>query len=377
MLQKDGENVSRALKENFRDEVEFLKGKKGSVVFKLVNSIFDGKKKKPRSYHIPNAYVGSDHEGMAFEMLVYNSKKPRQTKAGLVLTDYLPPSIIFSPRGDLVIPVAQKDLIIYLLNHPRRAKNKLGDGKKKPLFYLEDKNKEAQEKVLAKSAKAKMEKYLYDDESRLPEEDLREIAKALQVPGVDEMQLALVQTSIEDHCRNNPNKFLQYKGVGKEVKMRSNLHSAIESGIISYDGLKRKWLLKNKNTKKDVFIAPVRSTENEMDALVLWLKNLDTDNTYSKIMELLTGNIQPTKESLSKEAFMKAESEKLRLENENLRLQLQLKDKKKADKVDAGVSEEVIELRKKCDELGIEYHHANKQEALERLIRKHEAAVEA
>ena len=43
------------------------------------------------------------------------------------------------------------DLIIFMMGHPRRANNKLGEGKKRPLFYLENKNLEAKERVLSKS----------------------------------------------------------------------------------------------------------------------------------------------------------------------------------------------------------------------------------
>lgn len=328
-------NITKDIQKKFPEEIKII-GKKPQVVFKLVNSVHDGKKKKPRSWHTPNAYAISDDDGNVSEFLYYLTTKNRQVKGAIgTLTEYLPASIVFSPRGDMVINSSQKDLIIFLLNHPRRAKNKYGDGNKRPLFYLEDKNAEAAEKVAAESAKAKMKKYLYDDESRLPEEDLRTIAKALRVPAVDQMELPLVQVSIEEHCKNNPHKFLQFKGVGKDVKMRSNLQEAAEKGIIKYDPLKRKWLFINSETEKEAFISPVRNTENEMDALISWLKNLDTDGTYGKIIELMTGKIQPTPEALSETERIKAEADRLEKENENLRLQLQLKesgDKKPSNK---------------------------------------------
>ena len=53
-----------------------------------------------------------------------------------------------------------------------------------------------------------MKKLIYDEDSRLPEGELRTIAKALRVSGVDQMELPLVQVSIEDQCKTNPNKFL-------------------------------------------------------------------------------------------------------------------------------------------------------------------------
>ena len=334
MLQKDSVNITKDIAKKFKEETELLKGKQ-QVTFRLVNSIHNGKDKKPRSYHIPNAYATNDDDGNVSEFLFYKTTKNKQTKAGAVLTEYLPPSIIFSPRGDLVVNVAtDKDLIIFMLNHPRRAKNKYGDGKKRPLFYLEDKNAEARERVAAESAKARMKKLIYDEDDRLEEEELRTIARALRVSGVDQMELALVQVSIEEQCKTNPNKFLQFKGVGKDVQMMSNLQEAVEKGILKYDPLKRKWSFNNPETEKQAFIAPVRPTEDEMNALVSWLKNTDTDDTYGKIMEIITGKIQPTKEKVSEAETVLAEAETAKAEAEKAKAEAE-KAKAEAEKAKA------------------------------------------
>ena len=99
MLRKDGENISKKIKEIFKEDLAVI-GSKQQLVFRLVNSIHDGKKKKPRSWHTPNAYASQDIDGNVSEYLYYKSTKQSPTKLGTVLTDYLPPSIIFSPRGD-------------------------------------------------------------------------------------------------------------------------------------------------------------------------------------------------------------------------------------------------------------------------------------
>jgi hypothetical protein len=323
MLQQDGTNITKNIQKKFPKQFELVKGK-NQVVFRLVNSIYNGKDRKPRSYHIPNAYAIQDDDGNVSEYLFYKNTKNKPTKLGTVLTEYLPPSIIFSPRGDLIINGKDKDLVMFMLNHPRRAKNKYGAGDKRPLFYLEDKNAEAVEKVQAESAKSKMKSLIYDEEHRLAEEDLRTIGGALRIPEASTMPLPLLQVSIEDQCKSNPSKFLQIKSVGKDVQMMSNLQKAAEQGFLKYDALKRKWVFVNKETKKEVLIAPVRPTEEEMPALVSWLKNQDTDGTYGKIMEMLTGKVQPTTASLNETEKIKAESERLEKENENLRLQLEL-----------------------------------------------------
>jgi len=323
MLQKDGDNISKGIEKIFKKELELVKNKP-QVVFKLVNSIYDGKKKKPRSWATPNAYSTSDDHGNVSEFLYYKSKKNNQTKLGTVLTEYLPPSITFSPRGDLTVNAQDKDLIIFMLNHPRRAKNKNGSGSKRPLFYMEDKKAEAKEKVASEAGVAKMKKLIYDEDDRLPEEKLRVIAKSLRVGNVDLLSLEEVQVGIEQMCRYNPNKFLSSVGLGKDVTMKSNLQSAIESGILRCD--KGRWTLLNKDTNKTQPLATVRKSEDEVEALISWFKNVDEEDTYGKVMELLTGQVQPSKKSQSngETEILRAEAEKLKAENENLKLKLQL-----------------------------------------------------
>jgi len=168
-----------------------------------------------------------------------------------------------------------------------------------------------------------MKKLIYDEDDRLPEDKLRVIAKSLRVGNVDILSLEEVQVGIEQMCKYNPNKFLSSVGLGKDVTMKSNLQSAIESGIIRCD--KGRWILSNKETNKTQSLATVRKSEDEVDALISWFKNVDEEDTYGKVMELLTGQVQPNKKSQSNaEAIHKAETEKLRTEIEKLKLTLQV-----------------------------------------------------
>jgi hypothetical protein len=338
MLKKDNQNITKEIAKKFPNEFDLIKGKK-QVTFKLVNSIFNGKEKSPRSYSIQPAYATQDDDGDVQEFLYYQSVKKR-TIAGVAQDEYSPGLLTFGSRGDFIINLIDADgklinfdLFILLFNHPRRAKNKYGDGKKRPIFYLEDKNAEAVERVEAESARAQMKKLIYDPEARMKEEDLRTIARALRIPGVDDMNFpGLLQTSIEDACKVNPTKFLQFKGVGKEVQMRANLQKAAEKGVIKHDPLKRKWMLNNTDTGKMEAIAPVRPTENEMEALMAWLKNVDTDDTYGKIMELATGKIQ--EKAKPKESADAERARMLEAENENLRLKLQLAEQRESTSTD-------------------------------------------
>ena len=325
MLQKDGVNITKDIRAKFPEECKLLENNK-QVVFKLVNSVFDGKSKKPRSFGLPTYYATQDDDGNTSEYVYYNNVR-KKTINGVVQDEFSPEFIYFSSRGDLIINLGDKqnqnlDLFLYMMRYPRRAKNKYGDGSRRPLFYLEDKNAEAMEKVAAESARAKMMKYLYDEESRLPEEDLRTIAKALRIPNVDNLKLPLIQTSIEDACKNNPHKFIQFKNVGKDVEMRSVLQTATDKGIIKFDSStkKRGWYLNDTDSDKTAKLTNVRQSDNEMETLMSWLKNHDVDDYYGKIVELVTGKIQINKSPKTELEELQMRLKVLEAENENLKL---------------------------------------------------------
>jgi len=386
MLKKDGKNITKDIKKVFAENFEHLTGSKKVAVFKLVNSIHNGKNKKPRSYRIPTKYVSSNSNGDTSEFIYFKNEQQKNI-GGVMQNEYKPYLLEFGSRGDMMVTLGENqrennDLFVWLMNHPRRAKNKNGDGTKRPIFYLEDKNVEAAEKVSLKEAEATMKKYLYDPESRLPEDDLRIIAKALRVVGVDNMERALVQTNIEKKCSKNPNLFLGMKSIGKEVEMRSNLHVASEKGILSFNGVKMKWILNNFDSGGKSELVTVRKTENEMDALIYWLKNKDENDHYGKIVELLTG--KPTFKTASNPNPVDSDlALKLKLaEEENKKLALQLELAKSGsteikEKIEnSNVGEKLVlenlnleELRELAKKHNIEFHHMHKEPKLISLLK--------
>jgi len=331
MLQKDGENITKNIKEIFEDDFKFINKRTKTVTFKLVNSIYNGKDKTPRSYHIETSYISRDHDsGDTSEYRYY--KNSRQTlTGGLPQQMFTPEFVSFSQRGDISINIGESgtdnlDLLAFFLNHPRLAKSKSGDGVKRSLFYLEDKNKEAIDKVMFKKDKAKMDSYLYNEETRLSDDKLKTIALALRVSGVEDMNIQRIQTSIEDRCKKNPSLFLGMTEVNEAVMMRANIQKGVDQGFLSLNSLRDKWILSNKDSGESSKLATVRKLENPTDALVYWFNNTDNSDTYGKLMELLTG--KPVKRSNKPEEVKNSEPSELEIklklaeaENEKLRLQ--------------------------------------------------------
>ena len=332
MLRKDNQNITKNIKKEFKEELSFLTPRTKSVVFKLVNSIHNGKDRTPRSYHIETAYTSREVNGDTSEYRYYKSENKKNI-GGFIQETFSPELIGFTQRGDISINIGENqsenlDVLIYFLNHPRRAKNRTGDGMKRALFYLEDKNKEAIDKVSFKKDSAKMSSYLYNEETRLSDEKLITIAEALRVQGVEDMNIQRIQTSIEDKCKKNPSLFLSMAEVNTDVVMRANIQKAAEQGFINYspngrDGSGGRWTLNDTDSGDTSDLAPVRKLEDETNALVYWFNNIDTTRSYDKLVELLTG--KPTKRSKEVEISENSELEiKLKLaeaENEKLKLQ--------------------------------------------------------
>ncbi len=352
MLQKDGNPINKGFKKEFAEEFESLDKKSTTVIFRLVSSIYDGKTRVPRSYSIPSEVTVFEGGGDSSEYVYYKTKKDKVV-GGVMQTIYEPSIVTFGSRGEIMLDVEREaDLFIFLMKHSRRALAANGDGVRKPIFYLVDKTKEAKEKVAKKQAVIQMQKYLYDPESRLKDEDLLTIARALRVPNIDaETDIAFIQTSIEDKVKRNPQLFLDMKEVGDEVQMRANLQLAIEANILFLNTRTFRWELKDTDSGKKADLAVVRKNEDAMARLVYWLKHTDDNDHYGKVMELLTGSPVERKEAapqVDSDIDKQLELEKLKQKNlqqekENLDRAEALKNGATTEEASPEATEEAVE----------------------------------
>lgn len=376
MLQKDGEVIRKGFRNLFKEEFDLIDKKDTRVVFKLINSIHNGKDRIPRSYSIPTETRVFDEGGDASEYVYYHSKQTKVVNG--VMQDIFSPGLLtFSPRGDFSVDIEKDpDLFIFMMKNSRRALGKNGDGTRKAIFYLEDKTAESKERVAKRAASIQMQKYLYDPEARLSDDKLRTIAQALRVAGIDEnTSIELVQTSIEDKVKNNPQLFLGMKEFGAEVQMRANLQQAAERGILSFNTKTYRWILVDSDSGNKADLAVVKKTEDTMAALVYWLKNTDDNDHYGKIVELLTGKPSERVSNKQEESELDKQLKLQEMKNKELELQVKLAEANKGNSSDVSPKEEedlpiiddmdIDEIKEQfAKPHGVKYNHLTTKEKL-------------
>ena len=132
-----------------------------------------------------------------------------------------------------------------------------------------------------------MERLLWTKDHRLSNEDLTIIARALRIPGVEDMNIQLIQKEIERVCKSNPQRFLNLKKLDKETEMRADIQNAVEKGILNFDSKpnKRKWSMTDGGNTAELCSA--RKTDDPVSSLVFFLKNNDSNDHHGRIKELI------------------------------------------------------------------------------------------
>jgi hypothetical protein len=290
MLEKNGYPVEM---EKHRKEILKIVGRKKRVTFQLVNSLSRvderGRRRYKRRHLIENVFVSNDDKGNTVEFRYYKNKREKGNNSYSNIA-YTPEFTMFENEGkvDILLGDSQNqnlDLFWFLWNHNRKASNKNETGSKRALFYFVDENREALEFAQKMEADAEMRKLLWDKDSRLSNDELITIARALRVVGVDDMNIQRVQTEIQKKCQNNPHRFLNLQKSDKETEMKSKIQQACEAGILNFDKTKLQWYMTDGGNSAK--LCPVRKTDDNVSALIYFLKNNDDNDHYGRILELV------------------------------------------------------------------------------------------
>lgn len=283
-----------------RKEILKIIGKKNVVTFQLVNSLSwldgQGRRRYKRRHLIENVCVTNDEKGNTVEYRYYKSKREKG-KGGVSNIAYTPEFSMFENGGKININVGEGqnenlDLFWFLWNHSRKASNKNETGSRRPLFYFIDENQEALLYAQKMEADAEMRKLLWDKKDRLENEELEDIARALRIPGVDQMNIQRVQQEIQRTCATNPQRFLNLIKSDDETKMKSVIQEAQENGMLLFDNKKLQWIMID--GEKQAVLCPVRKTDDNVNALVYFLKHQDDNDHYGRIVEMLEEEKAPT-----------------------------------------------------------------------------------
>lgn len=277
-----------------RQEILKIVGKKNVVTFQLVNSLSrvdpkTGRRRYKRRHLIENVYVTNDDKGETIEFRYYKNKRDKG-RGGISNMAYTPEFSMFENGGKININIGEGqnenlDLFWFLWNHNRKASNKNETGSKRPLFYFVDENQEALLYAQKMEADAEMRKLLWDKSDRLDNDVLETIARALRIPGVDEMNIERVQQEIQKTCATNPQRFLNLIKSDKETGMKSVIQEAQEVGCLVFDNKKLNWLMTDGD--RQFTLCPVRGTDDNVNALVHFLKNNDDNDHFGRIKELI------------------------------------------------------------------------------------------
>jgi hypothetical protein len=282
-----------------RKEILSIIGKKNVVTFQLVNALSrldeKGRRRYKRRHLIENVYTTNDEKGNTIEFRYYKNKRDKG-KGGISAMSYTPEFSMFENGGKININVGEGqnqnlDLFWFLWNHNRKASNKNETGSGRPLFYFVDENQEALEYAQKMEADAEMRKLLWDKSDRLDNEDLETIAKALRIPGVDEFNIQRVQQEIQKLCGNNPRRFLNLIKADKETTMKAVIQDAQDFGFLLFDNKKLQWLMTDGENQAP--LCPVRKTDDNVSALVYFLKNNDDNDHYGRLVEMIAEEKAP------------------------------------------------------------------------------------
>ncbi len=140
-----------------------------------------------------------------------------------------------------------------------------------PKFMFEDLVTEAEKRAEKKELEARITQLLYNKELCLPEEKIRDVARAYFIKNVDELSLPQVKIALEqkayDKKLGGPDRFFEMVNADEEITSRSSIQKAIDMKQIVYDGKKSAWFWDTEGEGGKSIICRVSKTMIPVEAL--------------------------------------------------------------------------------------------------------------
>lgn len=204
------------------------------------------------------------------EEWAYTERLKRDNALGM----YVPDSNYVTGRpiknGELQVPHKRADLIFFLMEKSRQY------GKS---FVVDDKVKQAAERVEKKARKADLEAAIYSSLSPLKDDALlRDVAAAWGIPNADTEAIPILKEKLESKVLTNENEtsvnktawgidvFLEKINSGGEMKRRAVARRALDQDIVVYDEMSFYFKLKDSNDK--LMIVPQEAFNHREDYFV-------------------------------------------------------------------------------------------------------------
>jgi hypothetical protein len=166
---------------------------------------------------------------------------------------YLPKNLHYN--GRFVLEEKDVELAWFLFTKSEYCKGGKNEGP--TIKFMFDNPIQVAENTAEKNAiAAEVNALIWGKEMGMPEEKLREIARAYFIRGVDDMTFSQVKVAI-DHAikrdaKNGLKQFVELSNMTEFVKIRSRLQRLIDSGKLRFDPAKRNWLWDGESGRSEI-----------------------------------------------------------------------------------------------------------------------------
>jgi hypothetical protein len=137
-------------------------------------------------------------------------------------------------------------------------------------FMFEDLVTEAEKKAEKKKIEAKITNLIYGEDYGLPEEKLRELAKAYQIGNVDSYTSAQVKMLLDNKIHEGAdgvNNFFRMVDADDEIKTRVSITKAMDMGLLKFNDKTRSWFWQVAGEKGTTNICKVPPNKSPSQAL--------------------------------------------------------------------------------------------------------------
>lgn len=193
-------------------------------------------------------------------------------------TKYTPHSLAFF--GDKLLTEYDIEFIWFILFWCPYCKNNELEPqqRKRARFEIEDAVTKAELESAVKRNIAKVNTMIYDLDVGLSEENLRKVAKAYFIPGIDKLTRSQVELVLEGRIfaeerskKQGLKRFLQLTNADEELATRGKIQAAIDQDILKYVPTKSMWAWLNDKGKPGQEICRITGGTNPYEALHDWM----------------------------------------------------------------------------------------------------------
>lgn len=263
---------------------------KPNATFRLVNRLIKSnpnkknrRKSVPRSFSIEPFYNVTARSGEQAYFRYFKAQTPK-TVNGVSFVDFQPVEIAFEQDAELRV-MKDKELWWFLFNHPRQINSPFRDEAKPPMFYLEDKAQEADDKAKISRLRAKALEMIW---SNLKKEEVKVILKGYGQPNVDELSENQIKGMLEQRIKSPKglDDFIERTG-GASMTIRAQVQDAIDLKIIVYDDKGRSWNYTKPDGTASSMLCPAPNPITKMEDLAVFLRERDKNDNLTYIISAI------------------------------------------------------------------------------------------